>query len=550
VSVAEDVDTNPHRGAMFILQKAIHRHAALSEFPLSLMLSGLAGMKQFSYSQGFTHINIYPLIKDVFRILKEMEERDENLMKLCFDVDIDLLAAELCERGINDESDGIGQVVVDAEGVVNVACCYDDYRSRGQFLAHLSPLEYVMFIKKELKSASDTEERTSNAGRPRSNRIEFESTSENHPVHPQLNTHIQVISIVWNIPLLVGDYIPKFPGIDKPDGDDGAQLIWSTACKNWASFFVCLLTPFDIYTGLPIIPFSSLNPLMDWLTQEFDDINSIDCIQRKGAFRYLINCKTASFRDSFQERKTKMFRKQSTDSYEFYLQQQAKGCRHGAGPNGEQENNLQHKSGRHHDADDEEIRDIAESIRHVMEKRQEAGFDEENEYRRLNAEAIFTDLLFDVPMVGNGSNALFVRDTASEVCIRDYEKLKTYTLIGSVVDAASVAAAPPKTNSRQARINRCFQQNEIMAVQNNAIKLELECIDIMVNGGTLKSLVNGIEKIEVFKGCNTKQLQLYSKFAKLSEVMFSSKKRKKSFTQVSHILYVVLLFDFVFNIFV
>ena len=86
-------------------------------------------------------------------------------------------------------------------------------------------------------------------GRPTKARFLFQSTLNNNEEHIQKKTHHQFIKAKHSIPVLTSRHIPNHPGLNTTGKK--SEIQWQKEADNFGSFFLCLLVPLSLKTGLP-----------------------------------------------------------------------------------------------------------------------------------------------------------------------------------------------------------------------------------------------------------------------------------------------------------
>ena len=75
----------------------------------------------------------------------------------------------------------------------------------------------------------------------------------NNSQHIQMSSHEQVLKTKHSIPVLTSKHVPIHPGL-KPNNsikNKKNPLQWQKEADDFGSFFLCLMVPFSLETGLP-----------------------------------------------------------------------------------------------------------------------------------------------------------------------------------------------------------------------------------------------------------------------------------------------------------
>ena len=174
-------------------------------------------------------------------------------------------AKKILRNDIDNDDDGNCTLIHndDEYDSVNV---YDDYLHRGKHLQKLNYMQYRIFIDKEIPpkkkdddedsddDSDDDDENKDNEkptrGRPRKKRFRFGNLMNNKIFHKQSSSHKQVLKAKHSIPVLTSKHIPTHPG-EIPKNNRKKSLQWQKDADDFGSFFLCLMVPFSLYTGLP-----------------------------------------------------------------------------------------------------------------------------------------------------------------------------------------------------------------------------------------------------------------------------------------------------------
>jgi len=181
------------------------------------------------------------------------------------------------------------------------------------------------------------------------------------------------------VPLLSGGkYVPKFPGYEptntgNQDSDEANHIAWQDAIDDWATYFMALLVPWELFvpgmvqeTNAPPLLDFNFRGFLQWVEQtpvEQTPENDV----HQGRLRYLDNCVVASQKKKHHEKAIGLFRDQSADTKEVYLQRQAEGARGGHNIAGEQDDGSPHTYGHQNDTDADSIRRQIDDIRGLAE---------------------------------------------------------------------------------------------------------------------------------------------------------------------------------------
>jgi len=236
-----------------------------------------------SATSGGEEESVQLLLGDAHNNDNGYDDNDVNLE----DADEEPLLAADDDPVLVDES--AAQIEITINGAVVLVSQHEHYRWRGQQLAHLNFYEYaglVAIVKKqapkkrqavnpgisEVEAADDNENdsqqpqlQATGAGRHQNARFPFD------PRHPLAQSHEQQLRSKQLIPFLTGRAPPTFPGrYPQPSGHDTDLqrriVVWRCKANEFAKFYITILVPWDIETGLPPITLSYAG-LIEWLHQ-------------------------------------------------------------------------------------------------------------------------------------------------------------------------------------------------------------------------------------------------------------------------------------------
>ena len=257
-SVHPDLESNPHRKYLALLQQSINNGTKKNEFSLPIMLLDLMGMLQFACSHGFTHVHVDQLRKRLmgntaFSAPAPTEVTSEEKSEYqCGTEELRMFwGGDLLRVQIDDLKPG-GATVLVKDAKVSVVSIDDDYRHRGEALKDFNLMEYRLLVSKE-QIPTETKKKN-NAGRKPNGRFNFEHLmAGNTPPHLQMTSHWQVLRSTLTHMMLSGRYVPKYPGLPPSDktGYQKSMIAWEKGAEDFGSFFVCLLDPHELETGLP-----------------------------------------------------------------------------------------------------------------------------------------------------------------------------------------------------------------------------------------------------------------------------------------------------------
>lgn len=251
---------------MRTLSRLINNQGKADEFSMAIMMYSLLNGKQYESSHSFTYVFVVAARKYVLAIIEGITNntnnnssttpinqtnnisRNETDSSRSIEDNNNTNNDNLDNRDIdNRDLDGNVDLLWAEEGVgvaarqgnhVIIVTQDINYRYRGECSKDYNLLEYVALIKKvPIKNSVST---TANAGRPNNGNFRYSNS------HPQYLTHEQQLFSKIPIPILAGIHVPKYPG---PQND---SVSWHHNAKDYGSYFVTLLCPWDTITGIPI----------------------------------------------------------------------------------------------------------------------------------------------------------------------------------------------------------------------------------------------------------------------------------------------------------
>lgn len=276
-SKAPDLEINPNRKVLNLLQQVINAGNKLVEFSIPVMLLDLMGMKQYACSESYTYINVYNLRRKVFELAKKKNDydsdteinKDYNESNNIENDEYAKNADETLKNEIENDEDGNCTITKNNKDIYVIVTVEDDYFHRGNNLKDVNNMEYRVLVIKELtpdkdkdndddSSDSDDDNKTNEnnekikKGRPAYPRFDFQRTIKNKEIHAQTATHSQVLKSKHSIPVLTSKHIPLYPGLKPTDNNETKNLLqWQKEADDFGSFFLTLMVPLSLNTGLP-----------------------------------------------------------------------------------------------------------------------------------------------------------------------------------------------------------------------------------------------------------------------------------------------------------
>ena len=287
-SVHPDLNENPLRPALRTLQRLINNKTKANEYSLRLIISSLLGMPQFESSHRFKSIWVHSARQQVLNRLRDTTVYRDALEGTTDVVEIDEEApGELARRGV-----GADATLVRVDQAT-------DYSYRHHDLANYSLQEFVCCLLKV------TKDRSAAAGNATFDFVEG---------HPQYRTHTMRLQNFCSIPLLAGQYVPKFPG-SIPETRVACQTHLK---KDFASFFLTLLCPWDVTT---LVPRENLSweTFVVWFLEASESEDPV--LQARAS--YVNNCIDAMFTSPIEVKATELVRKRNADTMDQFLQRRA-----------------------------------------------------------------------------------------------------------------------------------------------------------------------------------------------------------------------------------
>jgi hypothetical protein len=327
-SIHPDVNTNPLRPALYILQQTLNNVSRKLEFPLTLMLAFLLGMKQFNSSHRFLYLNIYKIRKELMQYLKELdnipgmnlrdpddfdtkvddvedseEEPDENpnleFVELYDNEHFKEDNLDLDPNYYKITGDIVYNVVHHQLEIVN---SFTDYKYRSKDLQHLNLLEFLCLFKKRIMAIDDIHEAADQADNtfdeediinlytddknenkkddivdlaedgsntldsPRKKRKTGPKDLKIYKFHADHPQHKICASFLSQIriPLLTGKILPKYPKKSKRTSSKD-----TTKLEDFGSYFITLICPWIYENDKIILEYPPTHQgLLDWIIQK------------------------------------------------------------------------------------------------------------------------------------------------------------------------------------------------------------------------------------------------------------------------------------------
>ena len=240
-------------------------------------------------------------------------------------------------------------------------------------------------------------------GPARNCRFPMMHTNLNLPAHPEMDKKEFMIRSKQKVPLLSGTHVPRMPKKSRwndafPSAKVSARQ-WDKEATDWASFFMCILIPWELDTGLP--PYDLTYEGMYQFIRRFDDVNEADktdpataeaIIVHDGRLRYLENCGIAGYKNNEFDKTRNLMRKKSADTKTFCELQHKLGARSGHGIAGDSSINPEHEQFRKERDElvhSEYMVETIRELREVMEYNAEQAEDPVNVERLQNARTLF-----------------------------------------------------------------------------------------------------------------------------------------------------------------
>jgi hypothetical protein len=394
-SVATDNATNPTRNALYALTKAINNGTKKQEFSIFLMLHSLLKFGQYQNTHENVYVNVYPLIMETKNRWGNTEAVSDIISignEAIAAIGNEQIAGESIEPSDAVE-DNINSFDIDemthgditsAQIVTNIIdnniiMCpkHFDYLYRGEKLKELCFYEYNILISKEIippisvlsstipvvnndveDNDNDVEDNEdvdgsvndivdddnirilpNSRGRMKNPRYKF------HINHPQYLTHQQVAVSFKKVPILCGQNVPIHPKHVEPEIGTPDHSNWLKMRLQFATYYICLLTPFNVDTFLPHYSFS-YEDLLKWYFRT--DINNVEerhlaviKSSHKFATQILDNCVDSTFNLSIHKVAESMLRNKVATSKEDYLLQQSNLSNIGTSPPGNDDETLE-----------------------------------------------------------------------------------------------------------------------------------------------------------------------------------------------------------------
>ena len=300
-------------------------------------------------------------------------------------------------------------------------------------------------------------------GPARNGRFPIQHTNQLIPAHPQMDKKEFMIRSKIKVPVITGKHVPHLPKNDRPiEGSAKQESIrqWDKQADDWASFYMCLLIPWDLETGIPpydmtyngmfkfIRKYESLTEL-----EREDPINYAALKVHAGRLRYLENCAIAGHKNSDFEKARSLLRRKTADNKTFCELQHRMGARSGqpiAGDSSIDASNARALKERDEQANSDYMSATVRDLRDIMEYNAQFQDDVVNVQRIQDAEALFGQSLEGgrTDAAGNQPSQIIISSPDETAMKIAYEKMTKFKR-SKVMDSAATDNVPKVYNTRQ-----------------------------------------------------------------------------------------------------
>jgi hypothetical protein len=365
------------------------------------------------------------------------------------------------ERGEEDEDDADSEDVFDDCGyskpvAESISCCGNDptisTSARINLLTHvISEEEGLIRVGDSLAPSISAVHRK--RGPARNGRFPIQHTNRLIPVHPQMDKKEFMIRSKIKVPVITGKHVPQLPKKDRPDEGSASQESvrqWDKQANDWASFYICLLVPWDLESGFP--PYDMT---YDGIFQFIGKYDSLTNIEREdpvysaaikvhaGRLRYLENCAIAGHKNNDFEKARSLLRRKTADNKTFCDLQHRMGARCGqpiAGDSSIDAVNARSLRERDEQANTDYMSSTVRDLRDIMEYNVQFQDDVVNVQRIQDAQALFGQSLEvdRTDTAGNVPDQIIISspdETSMKAVYEKMTKFKRPTGIESVVTA-------------------------------------------------------------------------------------------------------------------